>query len=215
MKKVFGLIAILFLMSIALTGCGGSHANLVFGNSNEMPKTLEGYRDFLVKTNRLKNNVTIPVSLADVAKRLNNKINQHCYNFELTHMNGQMLQRRESYRQIFNAKTAKLSDGKIFFAAQYKNGIGSKTIFVDGKGKEPEDGMFAYGVEFTDLGNNKTEARSYSPLMWGKITATVIKIAEDKLEGECPAASRLYPFANNFGTGPKLQFIGRDSEAKN
>lgn len=66
---------------------------------------------------------------------------------------------------------------------------------MDGKGKEPKDGMFMYGVVFTAVSKNKTSTAVFAPWGWGGIADTVIDAAAGKFGKGCPPKSDRFPGA--------------------
>lgn len=182
---------VILILAILLSGCS-PHMNLVMGDSSKMPKNAVEFHEYLVKSNKLEDPKVIPVNFETVAERLQQAASQ-CYRFEISTV------RRsgsEMHADSFTGKVTHLSNDQLFFSMQTKGLRGSETVFLDGKGTMPPDGLFMYGVEFTQVDKDHTRAKSFAPWGWGSTVDNVVKVAEGKYENGCPDKSDIFPGAS-------------------
>lgn len=179
------------VLTILLSGCS-PHMNIVMGDSSKMPKNAVEFHDYLTKENKLEDPKVISADIDTIAKRLDQAAKQ-CYHFEISHV------RRggsEMYADTFTGTVTQLNSDQVFFSMQTNGLRGSKTVYMDGKGKTPPKGLFMYGVEFTKVDNEHTRAMSYAPWGWGSTVENVVKVAEGKYENNCPDKSDIFPGAS-------------------
>jgi hypothetical protein len=192
MKKT--VLAIISMIIPFVSGCA-PHMNLVIGG-DDFPQTPQKYIDDVKSSSFIHTNKrVVNLALNKMVPKLKS-IGKKCYHVEVSTRRRERglfsFGSTELYRQELNPKVTTSKAGGALFTMQIKGLKGSKTIGA----KEPEDGMWLYGIEFKPTGKKQTTAMVYSPTGWGSAAGSIIDAVEGKYGKECPPMSDIHPGAS-------------------